>query len=179
MKKIILLVSVITLWSCSKESPMGVDETETLYENTSPQTRRSENTEPVATVNLIAGQNTIVGEVSLTLDGSTLWVTYETYENWTITETHLYLGDCENRPQNRPGNPLVGQFPYSGEHATGTQTVLYPFDVNSINQTGCIAAHAVVKNNSGGTETAWGEGNPYGGNQWAMYFQYDLSILYN
>jgi len=122
-----------------------------------------------ATVNLIAGQNMIIGTVSVTLDGETVIVVYETDGNWTLELTHLWIGDCTDLPTNNPGNPIIGQFPYSESHP-GATTFTYEIDVSTLPQNVeiCVAAHAEVIGTT--SETAWAEGTSFPGNSWAMYF---------
>ncbi|MCW5520533.1 hypothetical protein J1N09_11820 [Aureitalea sp. L0-47] len=129
------------------------------------------------TTDLIAGQNTVVGTVDITYDpaNDTYTITYTTENGWELEETHLWVGDCANRPANNPGNPLIGQFPFSESHTGGTTTFTYTIDGANLNTIGCLAAHASVDGPNGENETAWGNGLPYGGNSWAMYFEYDFS----
>ena len=133
--------------------------------------------ECIATTDLIAGQNTVVGTVDVVYDpvNDTYTITYTTENGWELDETHLWIGDCANRPANNPGNPLIGHFPYAETHADGTTTYTYTVDGASLNIIGCVAAHASVDGPNGENETAWGDGLPYGGNSWAMYFEYDFS----
>ena len=131
-------------------------------------------------VDLIAGQTMVAGTVSVTNDESNIYVTYTTTGNWVLTQTHLYVGDCALIPVNNPGNPIPGQFPYSGSHSNLT-SVTYTVPISAIppGSCGCIAAHGVVKelNANGGTiqtQTGWGNGvriNLSGGN-WGMKFDY-------
>ncbi|MEZ4779453.1 MAG: hypothetical protein R2786_08760 [Flavobacteriaceae bacterium] len=179
MKKIIFLFTLITFFSCSKETEITPESYNNLKPSiTSENGRRSGEIGQGTTVtDLIAGQHTVAGTVELWTDGTQLFITYLTTPEWTIDETHLYIGSCEERPANNPGNPLIGQFPYSGNHPVNTWSVTYAFDLASLEPSGCIAAHAKVDGVNGGSETAWGDGEPYGGNSWAMYFYYDLSSL--
>lgn len=172
MKKIILLLSVITLFSCSKDSveTLNVENAATNDTNS----RRLDPTDGVVTntTDLIAGQNIVVGTVTVQYDGINVVVTYDTINGWELDETHLWVGVCEERPANNPGNPLIGQFPYAATHSGGTTSYTYTLDPAEVGICGCVAAHAVVTNTNGQSETAWGNGNPYGGSSWAMYFEF-------
>ena len=178
MKKItLLLVTIVTLTSCSKESVEQLSE-EALTSNPINTTndRREEpgpSIDPIVT-DLIAGQNEIVGTVTVETDGTTINVTYNTINGWEIDATHLYVGDCESRPANNPGNPLIGQFPYKEIHNSGTTEYMYSISSAEVGCSGCVAAHAEVRDINGGTETAWADGLPYGGSSWAMYFEYNF-----
>ena len=181
MKKIIILFTIVTFFSCSKESEITPESytnlTPTIASENGRRTGEGGGGEGTTSTDLIAGQNMIAGTVELWTDGTQLFITYLTTTDWTIDQTHLYIGACEDRPANNPGNPLIGQFPYSENHPENTWSVTYAFDLASLEPTGCIAAHASIDGVNGGSETAWGDGEPYGGNSWAMYFYYDLSLL--
>ena len=131
-------------------------------------------------VTLIAGQTINSGTVTVSNDGTYIYVTYTTTNGWKLSQTHLYVGDCALIPVNNPGNPIPGQFPYTASHSNVT-TYTYQVPLSQIppGSCGCIAAHAVVKlynasNQQIGQETAWGNGvriNMSGGN-WGMKFDY-------
>ncbi|HAT65673.1 MAG TPA: hypothetical protein DCS66_13935 [Flavobacteriaceae bacterium] len=121
---------------------------------------------------LLAGQNMDSGTVTVTVEGGNVVVNYSTNQDWVITETHLFVGDINDLPTNGGGNPRIGHFPFSGEHTNGTTDVTYT--TLGIEEGDCvyIAAHAVVTNIiTGETETAWANGDPIGGNSWAMGFE--------
>lgn len=141
--------------------------------------RRVDNCLPTE-VNLIAGQTMIAGTVTVINDAEYIYVTYTTTGGWVLTQTHLYVGACNLIPVNNPGNPIPGQFPYSGTHNNIT-TITYQVPISKIpvGSCGCIAAHAVVKqlNSSGGTiqtQTGWGQGTQInmGSGNWGMKFDY-------
>lgn len=107
---------------------------------------------PNMTCDLIAGQNTNVGEViySYDSDAGQLFVTYKTTGNWMITEVHLFVGtqakfitNCTNKKAIQ-----IGHFPYS---ASNLKTVKYDFNPITIDaklypEGLTIVAHAIVKN---------------------------------
>jgi len=165
----------MALISCSKEDVASLEEAN-ASQNTF-QDRRDGAISGIGdpTTDLIAGQTIDVGSVDVTYDGTYIYVTYTTENGWELDETHLYIGDCEERPANNPGNPLIGQFPYAEEHDNGTTSYTYVLDASEIGISGCVAAHAVVSDGTGNSETAWGDGQPYGGNSWAMFFYYDFN----
>ena len=144
--------------------------------------------EPVTTVDLVAGQNAVVGRCIVEVVEENfravpiehLTVEYSTQGGpWWIAETHLYHDpelNCPDAPQTRSGNPKIGRFPLATEHTT-------PPGVKSVEETvpgdtQCIAAQAVVvtiiTDDEGvrvvdREETAWCEGDPFGGANWAMF----------
>lgn len=84
-------------------------------------------------VDLIAGQNMVVGDVKVWNDGNDLYVKYELNQGaiddgWEITETHLYIG------KNAPPTSAPGQFPYNDDDAPGVPDteVLYTIPLDSI-----------------------------------------------
>jgi hypothetical protein len=124
-------------------------------------------------IDLIAGQHTVAGFIAVSDDDESLYITYETEDNWLINETHLYVGTTI------PTNSIPGKFPYKHEELEGVTTDTYEIPLEDLgvesSDTIYIAAHAeLVK---GATEeTGWAEGieiKP--GKNWAMYFEYQLS----
>ena len=126
------------------------------------------------TVNLIAGQHYDIGAVTIDFDGDNLIVTYSVTGDWVLNATHLHITNCEEGgfPVTGANNPKIGQFDYAGEHEDGTTQVTYTIDIGEITSELCFAVHAEVDGPS--EETAWAEGEDFGGNSWAMYFQADL-----
>ena len=139
-------------------------------------------------VDLLAGQHTDVGEVIVTHDETNIYVTYMISEpGWCLKEHHLHISSTlAGIPQTKSGNPKVGHFAYAGTHDCVLEyTETIPIQWGAGVQV-YVAAHAVVSHdNSNGdntsytksgisTETAWGEGAPFPGNNWAMYFFYTL-----
>lgn len=190
MKKFLLLFAialpVLGLMSCKKESvePSATDQGNA----NNPIFGRVDEpggTCPATTVDLIAGQFYNSGSVSVTNDADYIYVTYTTANGYLLTQTHLYVGNCNAIPVNNPGNPMPGQFPYASTHNyANTYTYQVPISAIPAGGCGCIAAHAVVKKlNASGqvieTQTGWGNGvriNLSGGN-WGMRFDYCSCVL--
>jgi hypothetical protein len=125
---------------------------------------------------LLAGQSIPVGSVIVENDDQYLYVTYQTDGNWLITETHL---DVATRPedlkQTSKGNAVPGRFAYKSEHNPAVDTVTHSIDLADW-PSGTqlfLAAHSVVVS-AYGSETAWGEGLDFPGDNWAMYFSHDV-----
>jgi hypothetical protein len=96
---------------------------------------------------LIAGQHTDVGDVTVWNDGTYLNVTYVVNEpGWYLTETHLHVAcDLEDIPQTKKNNPIPGRFDYKGEHDYITEYT-YAIPLSEIECDDVfIAAHAVVE----------------------------------
>ena len=189
MKKIIFALSTLALLSCSKENVAPLNEENISFEETT-QTEQSRRYLPTENVvhydfdferNLIAGQHYTIGTVNLSLTGEILEVTFNvTDPEWTMTETHLYVGSCGLQPMNGQGNPQPGRFRYKDIHdLTQGEGTTYTYSINVVEDgipaDGCIAAHAVVVNSDGTvSHTAWGSGDPYSNNSsnWSMIFGY-------
>ncbi|MCC4211821.1 hypothetical protein [Leeuwenhoekiella parthenopeia] len=174
-----LLLTSILFINCS-------DDTETLNESddtgvaaytvadfkASLSNAEEEQDEACFSRNLIAGQNEVVGQVTIDVNQDGSWtLTYHTLEGWSLQETHLSLSpDCENPtfPVTKTGNPKVGKFEYAASHENGIDTVEYTIYQDSFSWEFCFAAHAVVQGPKG-EETAWAEGESFDGKNWAMY----------
>ncbi len=172
-KLLILLVALTFIISCSKESDQ-----ENFQKNDLEDVLASREEPPLentfcSQVDLIAGQNYDSGNVEVVIDGENLLITYTMEGDWVLNASHLFVGDCSERPANKSGNPRIGHFPYSATHSQGTTSYTYSIPLATLPNCLCIAAHAEV-NGPTGSETAWADGLPYGGNSWAMYFEFCL-----
>lgn len=130
------------------------------------------------TTDLKAGQNEIVGKVSVVYDGIDVYITYTiTQEGWTIDLTHLSLGDCNNQwiPTTGSGNPKVGHFEHTEPHSASINEVIYKVSLVDFQGDFCYAAHAEVTGPTSG-ETAWAFGTGFEGRSWAMYVQPPLPL---
>jgi hypothetical protein len=132
---------------------------------------------------LLAGQTIDAGDVCFAVDETyeNLTVTYNTADDWELTEAHLWLGDVlDAYPATKKGNPKIGNFPYNSGDITGLTTYSFTvplgsvqehFDLNNLDDycpdgaTGTIyaMAHAAVRRVDGNgnvvqTETGWSAG---------------------
>jgi len=122
--------------------------------------------------NLIAGQHTIAGSITVSNDDESLFIAYETVDNWLINETHLYVGVTILT------NSAPGKFPYKHEELGGVVTDTYEIPLEDLGVGPCdkiyIAAHADLIDGTV-AETGWAEGIKITlGKNWAMYFEYDI-----
>ncbi|MEN8223778.1 MAG: hypothetical protein ABFS05_00325 [Bacteroidota bacterium] len=163
------LILVMVLPSCQKE-----EQNSSELSTQQAQLKQSAGECDVVT-DLLAGQFTDVGAVSVTHDEMNIYVTYHILEaGWCLSETHMHVApNLAGIPQTKSGNPKVGHFEYQMQHDCITE---YTYAVPIIWEEGAtvvIAAHAVVDGDFG-EETAWGDGAPFPGNQWATYFSYHI-----
>lgn len=182
-----LLFAATAIISCQKVEPGA-------RENT-PQTLVSQNATnsgdalrgggasngcPPTEATLVAGRTIPAGVLSVTNDAEFAYVTYTADSGWSITQTHLYVGEWALIPVSGGGNARPGQFPYAGSHEFVSEvTYQVPMSVFTNNFCLSVAAHAVVvrrdeNNNIVQRESAWGNGtriNPNGG-AWGMAFNY-------
>ena len=127
-------------------------------------------------VPLIAGQHINVGTVSVTNTETEILVTYQTTGDWVIKETHLDVElSYSGLDTTKKGNPIPGKFTYKTSHSIPVTEVSFTIENFgwTVGSELYIAAHAVVTS-SQGTETAWGEGLDFPGNNWGMYFNYTV-----
>lgn len=98
-------------------------------------------------VDLLAGQDIDVGDVTVTDDGTDLTVQITTTGDWCVNEMHLDAADTEDGiPQNRRGNPVPGQFQINETLSCETdfsRTLALPADDNGDDHI-VVAVHTVV-----------------------------------
>ena len=175
--KISAFMMLILVFNCSEEdaTKLGTSENANIriIEGSSlpgDANARATIDDPCYVTDLIAGQNTIVGTVSVESDGVDLSIVYRTTGSWTMTDTHMSIGNCAEQwiPVNGGGNPKVGQFEAEAVHVSET-LVIYMIAVSALDENYCFAAHADVTGN--GNESAWAEGVNFEGRQWAMFIE--------
>ncbi len=139
----------------------------------------------LTTVRLIAGRNAEVGTVTVWNDENNLYVQYHTADGWLLASTHLAAEkNFSAIPQNKPGNPKIGQFEF--KTTLDPVTDLCPYAI-AFTEKGfqdgdvvCIAAQAEVQLIRSGEavqeEGAWGEGTSFPGRSNAMYFTHTIAV---
>ena len=194
-KKITLaIIASVMLFSCQNDDVLENQET-ALQETSDPissfefnvSTKElisnlfSRNTETAcATTDLIAGQNYDAGRIDVEIvneDGvDYVYISYITEDDWVIKLTHLYAGDRDGIPETKNGNPKPGVFEKKMDYSANIISdfeVEYKIPAEAFEDCFYIAAHAEVEKSDGSqAETAWGEGEGFEGNSWAMYFEF-------
>ncbi|ADI74493.1 conserved repeat domain protein [Methanohalobium evestigatum Z-7303] len=135
--------------------------------------------------NLIAGQHYDSGDVVVWNNESHLFVKYDTGDNWCLEETQVSVNtSLDDIPQTNNGIPIPGQFGYRNDSHGCIDNFTYEIPLNEISLNDCdtvyILTHANVSRlnpdeNEDPDETAWGEGEDFGGNRWAYYFCYTIA----
>ena len=155
---------------------------------------------------LYAGQHIDVGTVSVWNDCESLYIKYETTDDWVMTETHLAVVNAYDEfPTTKKGNPKVDLFSYQREYDFNDKIKEDTYEILlkdwDMDKELCIAAHASLLNVDNPVivdtvdtadiylyqeETAWavnGEGHkyigfiPFLGKNWATYFTYKIAGL--
>ncbi len=185
MRKFILFLAFIAIsaifitYSCSSDLNLNVDEN-AVVTNTDTRLISDDSTieycGDVKVVRLLAGQHYEAGTVTVGNDYDNLYVTYETTNGWNMKGLHLFVGDCDKLPTNKPGNLVPGQFPYKVSFDMLKTIYTFVIPLEELPDCYCVAAHAnVVKLDSEGeviqSETAFGEGEKVGKN-WFMKFDF-------
>jgi len=115
---------------------------------------------------LYGGQTIALGNIFISNNDENLFVRYQTYNGWVLSETQLYVGALSGAPVNGPGNPTVGIFPYKTTHNPTVTTYEYVIPLSTLGSLSAVqsqiivASHAVVlKLNNNNVviqeETAW------------------------
>jgi len=192
---VLILILGLALTGCTFLSNIGqAPATEQKYNEDNP------NLNVFEAQDLVAGQNTKVGTVTVWNDAQYLYITYLIDEpDWYLTETHLAVATlCSEIPQKK-GNPTPGHFPYSTEHDPAVKEWTYEIPLDwECGTTLCIAAHAALLNldniigyvldpDTGDPleplqpifqeETGWGYGEEFEGDNWATHFPYEIICI--
>ncbi len=168
-----VFASLLIFSGCQKENDLAPSQRRSSPDSDTPLQSRAEPS-CETTFDLMAGQHFLAGQVIIRNDADSVYVGFVT-DGWELTQTHLYIGDCDGIPVNGSRNPVPGRFPESSSFTRGVSEVWYSFPLSSVPVCGCIAAHAVVTNTiTGQTETAWGGGTRFTNRSWAMYGSYCL-----
>ena len=129
---------------------------------------------PVQTNDLIAGQNSVAGQVTCGFLNGSLTdgrCDLQTTQGWCANLVHLYVGAAQ------PASMAPGQFPYQSKPNGCVTTWSVPFRYSLVACAGTnliLALHAEVSQGSR-QETAWGRGSPTGQN-WSMTSQLTCSL---
>jgi hypothetical protein len=132
----------------------------------------------IETTTLYAGKSIDVGLVHISNSADKLFVTFDlTHTQWSLKESHLYVGSEKDIPYTNSGNPKIGQFPYRSEpNDTTHKEFTYAIPVKDLEECFVLIAHAVVEkdDNSGQTETAFGfdQENIFPGGRWGWFMDY-------
>ena len=132
---------------------------------------------------LIAGQHTDTGSVSVTNDADDLLISVDADAPYLLAEVHIYAG-TDPVPTNNGGNPAPGQFPYTIEFPEPVPSYDLAIALDELG-VGCdddlnVAVHATVvsfdrEGNEIFEETAWGFGDEtFEGSRWGWHFDYGI-----
>lgn len=140
-------------------------------------------------VDLLAGRDELVGDVTVTNEEDELSIVYRLDEEWELDETHLSVTeDVAGIPTTRSGNPEPGRFARKGEYDPGTTAARFDLSLEELGvEEGdrlVVAAHAEVARTGdsagpkgAGKEGAWADGEPIndrGHGSWATYFEAEV-----
>ena len=168
------MILILMVFGCEKSNNDEMTLDEIINANNSTNLLKST---IICEVSLLAAQDIPIGTVFSEFNdaGNQLTVIYTlTDPEWCIIETHLDVQiDPGNFPMTPNGNPKVGQFAY-GANLSCETIWSQSIDLTTINgwEEGVIvyiAAKASVQKENH-EEGAWGEGESFLGNNWAMYF---------
>lgn len=146
-----LFVAILGLTSCQDEA-IDASEEELLEEGLLTSKKKNKKGSGVtfdmsqscyvtSTTDLYAGQNILVGNVSVSENGGMFTITYNLSNGYCLTETHLSVVESpEDFPMGGGGNPKNGHFEYSESHDCVSS---YSYEV-PVSKGSYIAAHAVV-----------------------------------
>ena len=182
---IIGLLFIVFAWGCEKNDSILMEENETtlktvqVIDDVYAPCYEEE-------VCFIAGQTIDVGSFFIGNDLENLYLKYETSGDWLIKEVHYtVVSDLKDVPKNRPGNLIIGHFPFTYSFMPYVAEVSFTHSLEELDYTFgdqiYVVAHAVVVQlDEYGEiiedETAFGgceEGNS--GNRWWFYAGYTVT----
>jgi hypothetical protein len=131
----------------------------------------------ITSVDMLAGQNILMGTLSYANDNENLYVTYTANADWYMSEVHLYVGSLALSPKSGGGTPSPGRFPMKQSFSASNlaQEVTWTIPLSQLGFEFIIAAHAsVLRVDIDGDvvakETAWAAGSRFTSNKnWATY----------
>jgi hypothetical protein len=129
---------------------------------------------------LVAGQNYVAGSIAISNDANNIYIQYHTDAPWVISDAHAAVASTlSGIPQTKTSNPIPGRFAYSAtfDPETTDYTFVVPMAGSFVaGQSVFVAAHAQVQapKASGGSQTGWGFGPGFAGNNWATYVNYTV-----
>lgn len=126
---------------------------------------------------LVAGQHYAAGVITISNDATNIYVKYETYAPWLMSEAHVAVATTlAGIPQTKTGNPIPGRFSYSATFDPEVSSYMFTVPFSSLGSSTnlFVAAHAIVQapQDQGGAQTGWGQGTGFPGSNWAMYVNY-------
>ena len=117
---------------------------------------------------LMTGKKERAGTVTVTNDGSTLYVTYSVTGGWTLTKTHLNISRGIFTRHDGSGRVNVKQ-----NHASGTTTYTYAIPMQwTAGSKVYIKAHADVKKNKNNGVAYGGKNGKKHKGHWFAFFRY-------
>lgn len=177
MKRFLLFIlALVVLAGCSKQEIEDID-IWNGYQNYKYSTM---------TTDLMAGQHINIGTVQYVMtDDAHFEATYTLTGGWTMYESHLYAGDYDAMPVNKPGAPKIGKFPFKEDHDPAVSVYTYSIPCADLppGSTGFVcAAHCAVTGPGGQGETGWAAGNKtFSDKGWGTYtsdfYQQSLDIV--
>jgi hypothetical protein len=136
---------------------------------------------PPLVENLTAGQHTVIGNVTIWNDATTLFVQYNvTSSGWTLGRTHVNVSQdaiVVNGKTYTPSSirPPPGQYTTQKTHNPPVTTYTYTFPLSQwTSGTLYILTHAEASSNGGEFETAYGGNHSNTGSGWWFYSVFEV-----
>jgi len=120
-----------------------------------------------------AGQHIDVGDIRVYQEegDNDVYIEINMDNGFLMEESHVDWGYTTDDIPHNNGGPRPGRFAYKTEHeGNGVSRYTYRLDIGDSDFTGVFVVHAAVDNG----ETAWGGDLDFPGNNWALYFEYDV-----
>ncbi len=130
---------------------------------------------------LYTSQNVNVGEVHITNNEDSVFVTVDLIPTWYFRKIYVYAGPLAGMPNTSQYIPLIDQFPIRIPLGSTLQTVTVGYPIANFPPCYVLAVHADVLNTVNGVfvqaEKAWGYGTPFTNTtQWGWTIPYCTKV---
>jgi hypothetical protein len=136
------------------------------------------------TVTFFAGQTIDAGTVTISHDADTLYIAIALADGWTMSESHVAVGDSPDDIPHSRGGPVPGRFPFKRDYDPAVSSDVYALSLAELGydlgpgtcvpRDLVVAVHAALRGPRG-NETAWSDGSAFPGRNWATFTTYALT----
>ncbi|MFO7650437.1 MAG: hypothetical protein R6X13_03725 [bacterium] len=135
------------------------------------------------TYDIIAGQHTDIGDLTIHFTYDNVYVTYAVTGDWRLEETQCHIATSLAGIPSNNGGMTPGQFDYKVEHDPMVQTYSYTIPMRDAWRDDCLylAAHCSAVRLENGQpveqQTGWSGDSLHPGRNWGLYIRFCIPKL--